>query len=107
MTIEEGRHQSGLIAVDIGRFPAAHEMAEQGFGHFGIGVRSEGLAQHRRGDCHVKHVQPAIHSRKGVRQLAVGMAQCVLVETARNWHVAAERVPQQLLVKALNRRQNG
>ena len=106
MAIEKSCNQISLVAIDIAGFAAPYEIAQQSFGDFRIGIGSEGLAKHGGRNCHVQQMQPAIHPRERVGQLTLGMAQGVLVETARNRHVAAKRIPQELLVEALDRRQN-
>ena len=42
MAVEKSRDQIGLVAIDVSRFAAAHEIAQQRFRDFRIGVRSQG-----------------------------------------------------------------
>ena len=51
-------------------------------------------------------MQPAIHARQSFRKIALGMAKRNLIEPARNGHIAAERIPHQLLVETLDGRQD-
>ena len=106
MTVEERRNEIGLVAVDVARFTASHKIPQQSLRHFRIRIRRQRLPHHCGRYRHIQQMQPAIHARQRSRQFPFGMAKRVLIETARNGDIPAERVSHELLVEALNRRQN-
>ncbi len=106
MPVEKCRDEIRLVAVHIAGFTPADKITKQGFGDFGIGIRRQRLSEHRRRDRHIQQVQPAVHPRQCIGKFSIGVAKRVSVETARNRHVAAERVAQEFLIEALNGRQN-
>ncbi len=107
MAIEKSCNQIGLIAVDIVRFPAPHKVSQQRLSDLGIRFRSQRLAQHRWGNGHVQQMQPAIHVGKDAGEVSLGMSKRVFVETARNRDVSAEGIPHELLIEALDCREDG
>ena len=107
MAIKKSCNQVSLIAVHVARFAASHKISQQRLSDFRIGIGSECLPHHGWRDCHIQQMQPAIHTGQRSRKFALGMAQRVLVKTARYGDIPAERVPDELLIKALDRRQNG
>ena len=106
MAVKERSDQVSLVTIHFTGRAAAHKVAQQSLGYFGVGVGSKRVAQHGRRDRHVEQVQPAIHPRESSGQFALGMAQRVLVEPLGHRHVTAEAIPHELLIEALHRREN-
>ncbi len=106
MSVEKSRDQIGFVAVYVAWLAAAHKVAKQGFGNFGVRFRRQRLAQHGGGNRHIEHVQPAVHAGERFGQVALGLTQCVRVESAGNRHVPTKLVAQELLIETLDRSQN-
>jgi hypothetical protein len=102
MAVKKSCNEIGFVAVDFAGLAALYKVAKQSLGHFGIRVRSERLAHHRGRDGHIQQIQPAIHPGESFRKVSFRVTERDLIEPARNRHITAERVSQQLLIEALD-----
>ena len=97
--------RSVLSRCDLAQFLIASEVAEHGLGDFRIRVGRKGPSQHGGSNCQVEQAQPAMHAGQGFQHTAVAL-QGNGLKASGNGNLAADGFLQELLVEALDSRQN-
>ena len=107
VAVEKCRDQVGLVAVYVAGIFLAGEIAQNGFGDFGVGLGGKCTSQHGRRDGLVEQAQPAAHAVERGVYLAIAFLQRNGLEACRNRDFASNGILQELLIEALHRGQDG
>ena len=75
MAIKKCGHQVGLVAIYVAGIFLAGEIAQDGFGDFGIGFRRECPPQHGRRNGLIEQAQPAPHAVERGMHFAIALLQ--------------------------------
>src|SRR5579863_7912284 len=105
MAIQKSRDQISLVAMDLAGLAVTSEITEHRLGNFGVGIGRESPPQHGWRDGHVEQTQPAMHGRQGLLHAVVAL-QRDSFESGRDGNFSMDGFLQELLVEALDRRQN-